>query len=302
MNRKEITKTYWKTFPKWIAMLLVISLTVAAAIPVEAASLKLSKTKLTMVAGQTKKLTVNTKKKIKWKSSSPSVVSVNKNGKVTAKKKGRAVVTAAVSGKKMRCKITVKKNKDRNRNKKALVAYFAYSENIGDTSGMSVDAVTSASLNEKTKNTQGNLQLMAKEIQKKKGADIHKILVKDTYNPNYSTMVERAEREEEENSRPALKSKVKNLKQYDVVYLGMSVWFGSLPRPLVTFLDENDLSEKTIVPFGIHLGSGFGSNISQIKKKYPDANVVKGFTISADTANATVKKKIDKWLDKLTVK
>ncbi|MCM1128241.1 MAG: Ig-like domain-containing protein [Lachnospiraceae bacterium] len=298
----EATKIRKKAVSKWLAVMLVASLVLAVSIPTEAASMKLSKTKLTLAVGQSKKLKVNTKKKIKWKSSAPSVVSVNKKGKVTAKKKGKAVVTAVVAGKKMRCKITVKKNTNKSKNKKAVVAYFAYSENIGDTSSMSVDAVTSASLNEKTKNKQGNLQLMAKEIQKKKGADIHKILVKDTYNPDYSTMVERAEQEGEENSKPALKSKVKNIQQYDVIYLGMPVWFGSLPRPVATFLDENDLSGKTIVPFGIHLGSGFGSNISEIKKKYPDANVVKGFTISADTANATVKKKFDSWLDKLTLK
>lgn len=112
-------------------------------------------------------------------------------------------------------------------------------------------------------------------------------------------MVSRARKENENNIKPALKSKVKNLDQYDVIYLGMPVWHGSLPQPVVTFLEENDLSGKTIVPFGIHLGSGFGSNIRQIKNKFPDATVVKGFTISADTANASVKKKFDKWLDKL---
>ena len=40
---------------------------------------------------------------------------------------------------------------------KVLVAYFAYSENIGDTSDMEIDAVSSASLNRKTSNEAGNL-------------------------------------------------------------------------------------------------------------------------------------------------
>ena len=44
---------------------------------------------------------------------------------------------------------------------KALVAYFAYSENIGDSSDMEIDAVSSASLNRKTSNEVGNLQTMA---------------------------------------------------------------------------------------------------------------------------------------------
>lgn len=280
---------------------MVLLAMILTTMPVQAATTKISATKLTLSVGQSKKLTVNTKKKVTWKSSKPSIVSVTKKGKVTAKKKGKATITATVSGKKLRCKITVKKAAKKS-GKKALVAYFAYSENIGDTSKMSVDAVTSASLNEKTKNKQGNLQLMAAEIKEKKGADVHKILVKDTYNPDYSTMVKRAEQEIDNNTKVALKSKVKDLQKYDVIYLGMPVWYGALPQPVVTFLEENDLSGKTIVPFGIHLGSEFGSCISQIKKKYPDANVVKGFTISADTSNATVKSKFDKWLDKLKLK
>lgn len=289
-----------KVMKQGIVFMVLLAM-ILTTMPVQAATTKISAKKLTLNLGQSKKLTVNTKKKVKWKSSKPSVVSVTKKGKVTAKKKGKATITATVSGKKLRCKITVKKAAKKS-GKKALVAYFAYSENIGDTSRMSVDAVTSASLNEKTKNKQGNLQLMAGEIKKKKGADVHKILVKDAYNPDYSTMVKRAEQEIDNNTKVALKSKVKDLQKYDVIYLGMPVWYGSLPQPVVSFLEENDLSGKTIVPFGIHLGSEFGSCISQIKKKYPDANVVKGFTISADTSNATVKSKFDKWLDKLKLK
>ena len=38
--------------------------------------------------------------------------------------------------------------------KNVLVAYFAFSENIGDTSAMDVDAITSASLNRHTDNTE----------------------------------------------------------------------------------------------------------------------------------------------------
>lgn len=167
---------------------------------------------------------------------------------------------------------------------------------------MSVDAVTSASLNADMDNRQGNLQLMAQEIKSKKGADIHRIRVAEPYDSDYSTMVSRARREHENDIKPALQSKITNLDQYDVIYLGSPVWHGSLPQPMVTFLEENDLSGKTIVPFGIHLGSGFGSNIRQIKNKYPNANVLDGFTISADTANSTVKTRFDEWLDKLEIK
>lgn len=182
--------------------------------------------------------------------------------------------------------------------KNALVAYFAYGENIGDTSGMSVDAIASASLG-KTSNTEGNLQLMAQVIQESKGADVFHIVVKEPYDPEYDVMHDRAIEEQDEDIKPALTEKVDNLEQYNVVYLGMPVWSGSLPQPVVTFLTENDLSGKTIVPFGIHLGSRFGSMINQIEDLCSGATIVEGFTIEADTANDEVRSEFGEWLDKL---
>lgn len=180
-----------------------------------------------------------------------------------------------------------------------LVAYFAYSENIGDTSGMDVDAVTSASLNRSTSNTEGNLQVMAQEIQEKRGADIFHILVEEPYDPSYDVMHDRAIDEISDGARPVLLERVENLDQYDVVYLGTPVWSGSMPPALFTFLDENDLSGKTVIPFGINLGSGFGRIPDQLKEQCPDANILDGFTISASTGNAEVREQVGEWLDGL---
>ena len=83
---------------------------------VEAKSLKLSKTKVTMNPKDILQLKATFKPKnvteqtITWKSSNKKVAIVDKTGKVTAKKKGTCVITAITSnGKKAKCKITVKK-------------------------------------------------------------------------------------------------------------------------------------------------------------------------------------------------
>lgn len=83
---------------------------------VEAKSIKINKTKATLNVGKTVKLSVTLKPKnvtdktITWKSSNKKVTTVDKNGKVTAKKKGTCTITAITSnGKKAKCKITVKK-------------------------------------------------------------------------------------------------------------------------------------------------------------------------------------------------
>ena len=180
----------------------------------------------------------------------------------------------------------------------SLVAYFAYSENMGDTNGMSVDVITSASVGN-TDNTEGNLQVMAQTIQEKKSANIHKILVENPYDTDYDVMRDRALEEQDNDLLPALKNTVENLEQYDVIYLGTPVWSGSLPQPMVTFMTENDLSGKIIVPFGIHLGSRFGSIISQIEELCPDATLVEGFTLNATTPNDKVQAEFGEWLDAL---
>ena len=75
---------------------------------VEAAQVKLNKKKLTLRKGKTKKLVLkNADGKITWKSSKKSVASVSRTGVVTAKKSGKATITAKYNGEKYKCKVTV---------------------------------------------------------------------------------------------------------------------------------------------------------------------------------------------------
>lgn len=179
---------------------------------------------------------------------------------------------------------------------KTLIAYFTYSENMGDTSGMSVDAIASASLRNNPGNESGNLQVMAQVIQEQTGADVFQILVSEPYDPEYEVMRERAYDELDADAFPELQSAIDNLDDYDIVYIGTPVWSGSMPRPVASFLNENDLSGKTIVPFGIHLGSGFGSILQEMEELAPNAVITEGFTINASTENDEVRAEFTEWL------
>ena len=106
--KKIITK-------RFLALLLmVVLLFTATSFPThtEAAikKVKLSKSKITLMVGDTVKLKLkNAKaKKIKWTTSKKKVATVSKNGKVSAKKKGKSIITAKYKGKKYNCKVTVK--------------------------------------------------------------------------------------------------------------------------------------------------------------------------------------------------
>lgn len=91
-----------------VAPVIVPSL--SGTVTVEAATkVKLNKTKATVYVGKSTQLKVTgTKKKVTWKSSNKKIATVTSKGKVTAKKKGTATITATVSGKKYTCKVTVK--------------------------------------------------------------------------------------------------------------------------------------------------------------------------------------------------
>ncbi len=80
-------------------------------INVKAPNVKLNATKVTLKKEKTKKLNVAgaNKAKIKWNTNKKSVAKVSANGTVTAVKKGKAVITAKVYGKTLKCSVTVKK-------------------------------------------------------------------------------------------------------------------------------------------------------------------------------------------------
>lgn len=91
---------------KFILIVLTILLLFSINTGAEAAGL--NKTSVKLIKGQSYQLTVKgTRKKAKWKSSNKSVVSVSSNGKIKAKKKGTARITATISGRKYKCNVKI---------------------------------------------------------------------------------------------------------------------------------------------------------------------------------------------------
>ena len=122
MKTNGTSSIFFQTFAWSLGLMMVFS--VFPATQVNAATKpKLSKTKITMTVGQSKKLKVKgiskkRAKRIKWKSSKKKVVTVTKTGKLKARKAGKAVITAKVGKKKLKCKVTVKKKRKKSTKKK----------------------------------------------------------------------------------------------------------------------------------------------------------------------------------------
>ena len=91
-----------------------------------------------------------------------------------------------------------------------------------------------------------------------------------------------------------------DLSQYDTIFIGGPVWWGTYPQVMFTFFKKhaNDLNGKTVIPFTTHEGSGLAGCVQDVKKAFPGASVTKGFSIYGHEVR-TGKAKVEKWLKSL---
>lgn len=144
----------------------------------------------------------------------------------------------------------------------------------------------------------GNTEAVANIIHNEVGGDIVKLETVQTYPSDYNELVDYAQKEQKQNARPELKTKINNIDQYDTIFLGYPNWWADMPMPLYTFLDEYDLSGKTIAPFITHGGSGLSGTPDKIKKEEPNATVTDGLAVSGSSAKNS-QSTVKNWLSKI---
>ncbi|MDR1483324.1 MAG: NAD(P)H-dependent oxidoreductase [Planctomycetaceae bacterium] len=151
----------------------------------------------------------------------------------------------------------------------------------------------------------GNTRLVALQIQKQIGGDLFEITTAKPYPRKYKDCVDIAKKEQNDKARPPLgaelKDKVKkDIADYDVIFIGYPIWWGTLPQVLFTFLDKYDLKGKTIVPFCTHNGGRWARSLDDLKKTCPNSKFRDGITINGDSVRQS-KNDVTKWLQKLEI-
>lgn len=129
----------------------------------------------------------------------------------------------------------------------------------------------------------GNTEAVAREIQAQTGADLFEIVPAEPYTDDYDELLDIAQEEQSSDARPAIAETV-DLSSYDTVYLGFPNWWGDMPMILYTFLDEYDLSGKTIAPFNTSGGSGFSGSLDTIAEMEPEAEITEGISLGSEEA------------------
>ena len=177
-----------------------------------------------------------------------------------------------------------------------LVAYFSYAENAALPDD--VDASASASIQPWNSALTGNTGVVADMIAQATGADLFSIRTVEQYPDTYDATLDQGQQEQSDGARPELATHLENLDSYDTIFLGFPNWWGDMPMAVYTFLDEVDLSGKTVIPFVTSGGSGFSNTISTIQQMEPQATVQEGLSIGASSATGA-QQQVESWLSEL---
>ncbi len=148
----------------------------------------------------------------------------------------------------------------------------------------------------------GNTQIVAEYIASEVGADSFHIETVTPYPADYDECCDVAKQELADKARPEIQGGVENMEQYDIVFLGYPIWWGDMPMAVYTFMDSYDCSDKVVIPFNTHEGSGESGTYSAIASYLPNAQVLDGMAIQGQTAqefSSDTQQAVRDWLDGL---
>lgn len=141
----------------------------------------------------------------------------------------------------------------------------------------------------------GTTKTVAEELQKQLQADMESIECVKPYSGNFQETIQRGQREMQSGELPELKPLQKKIADYDVIFLGYPIWFGTYAVPIATLVKEQDFAGKTIVPFCTFGSGGLNTSTEALKKALPKAKIQKGYGVRTARV-AAASKELDRFL------
>ena len=178
-----------------------------------------------------------------------------------------ACVIVAIAG------IVIHKHKTNSVNHDVLVAYFSAT---------------------------GNTEFVAEKLANVINADLFEIVPEQLYtnddlnwqNDNSRSSVEMRDK----NSRPAIASKVANMAQYKIVFVGFPIWWGREPSIIDTFLTSYDFNGKTIIPFATSGSTPTTKSAAENMRLIVPTNVPNGARFPVDVSIEDLKHWASEWV------
>lgn len=143
----------------------------------------------------------------------------------------------------------------------------------------------------------GTTKKIAKYITEITNCNMIEIVPQEQYTDsdlNYNNNNSRANKEQNDSSsRPKIKNEI-DITDYDTIYLGYPIWWGDVPKIILTFIENNNLEDKKIILFCTSHSSGMSTSLSTLKS-YKELNIVGGRRFSS----SSTKKDVESWLKEI---
>ena len=145
----------------------------------------------------------------------------------------------------------------------------------------------------------GTTAKVAERLAKSLHADLFEIKPEQPYTAedlNWRSKQSRSSVEmADRSSRPAIASKVEDMAQYDIVFVGFPIWWYREPSIVDTFMSSYDFAGKTVVPFATSGMSGIGDSGKNMQELAPKAKVLAGKRFSSGVSE----EKLKSWAESL---
>ena len=147
----------------------------------------------------------------------------------------------------------------------------------------------------------GHTETVANYIAQATGGDIFEITPVQPYTDddlNWSDSDSRVTREHEDESLRDVElttTEVENWDSYDTVFIGYPIWWGIAAWPVDGFVEANDFTGKTVIPFCTSSSSGLGESGELLAELAGTGDWQEGQRFRSSAGQADV----DEWVDSL---
>lgn len=151
-----------------------------------------------------------------------------------------------------------------------------------------------------------NTERVARFIQSLLGCDLLEVEPEIPYEDDYNAMLGRAQEELaaiRQGNYPPVKTSVKSFDNYDTVFIGYPIWYGSMATPMQSFLHENaaKLAGKQIALFATSGSSGISSSIDETQALCPSATIINPALLLTSSTLSQMESRVTAWLEEIGV-
>lgn len=148
-----------------------------------------------------------------------------------------------------------------------------------------------------------NTERVAQQIRTTLGCDIRKVEPRTAYENDYEAMLGRAQSELAAIRRgnyPAIRTSIESFEQYDMIFVGYPIWYGSMATPMQTFLHEHagKLTGKRIALFATSGSSGISASAGEAQALCSGATFTETLLLTASSLPQTATR-VTAWLERI---